>query len=71
MEFRATLNFQKFKVPKHEWYTIENLINIFFHQAKSILPFEWMIWVKYNRRYHFFDKDRMLNSDKHFENDLP
>ena len=43
----------------------------FFRQAKSILPFDWMIWVKYNRRYHFLDEDHMLNSDnKQFVNDL-
>ena len=46
----------------------------FFPQAKSILLFERLICVKYNRRYHFFDEARslrMLNSDnKHFANDL-
>ena len=44
----------------------------FFRQAKSILPCELMIWIKYNRRYNFFDKDLTLISDnKHFVNDLP
>ena len=28
-----------------------------------------MIWVKYNGRYHFFDKDRTLNSE--INNDMP
>ena len=27
-----------------------------FGARKSILPFEWTIFVKYNRRYTFFDK---------------
>ena len=35
MELRATLNFQKFKIPKREWYTIENLINIFFIKQRA------------------------------------
>ena len=26
----------------------------FFRQTKSILPFDWVIWVTYNWRYHFF-----------------
>ena len=51
----------------------------FFCQANSILPFEWMIWGKYNGIYDFFDKNRSkatyirtLNSDnKHFVSDLP
>ena len=28
-----------------------------FRQEKSILPFEWMICVKYNWRYNFCDED--------------
>ena len=29
----------------------KNFDKHFFRQAKSNLPFEWMFWVKYNRRY--------------------
>ena len=44
----------------------------FFRQGNCILPFECMICVKYNRRYHFFDYDlRNANSDnKHFRKRL-
>ena len=35
-----------------------------FGARKSILPNEWTIWMKYNRRYNFFDKVR---KDKHLE----
>ena len=28
-----------------------------FRQEKSILSFEWMIFVKYNQRYNFCDED--------------
>ena len=39
-----------------------------FGARKSILPYEWTICMKYNRRYNFFDKVRQ---DKHLAIDLP
>ena len=40
-----------------------------FRQGKSILPFEWTIWVQQNRRFNFFDKvSRTLNN--HLTSDL-
>ena len=39
-----------------------------FGTRKSILPYEWTICMKYNRRYNFFDKVRQ---DKHLAIDLP
>ena len=38
-----------------------------FVARKSILPYEWTICMKYNRRYNFFDKVRQ---DKHLAIDL-
>ena len=38
-----------------------------FGARKSILPYEWTICMKYNRRYNFFDKVRQ---DKHLAIDL-
>ena len=48
------------------------IVDLFFCQAKSILPFEWMMRVKYNWRYHFFDEDWFysVTLNKHFANDL-
>ena len=39
-----------------------------FGARKSILPYEWTICIKFNRRYNFFDKVRQ---DKHLAIDLP
>ena len=39
-----------------------------FGARKSILPYEWTICMKYNRRYNFFDQVRQ---DKHLAIDLP
>ena len=40
-----------------------------FGARKSILPYEWTICMKYNRRYNFFDKP--VRQDKHLAIDLP
>ena len=44
-------------------------------QAKSILPFKRMIWVYYNCRHNFFDKNRSKAKNakfrQHFVNGLP
>ena len=40
-----------------------------FGARKSILPYEWMICMKYNWRYNFFDKP--VRQDKHLAIDLP
>ena len=44
------------KITKRERRASKTVINNYFGQRKSILPFEWMVCVKDNRRYHFFDK---------------
>jgi len=38
-------------------YTCRNFDKHLFCQGNSVLPFECMICVKYNWRYHFFDYD--------------
>ena len=44
------------KITKCERCTVKKFDKQFFGQKKNILPFEWTICVKQNRRYNFFNK---------------